>query len=146
MNTPIAHVISTPDGGGYWLVAADGGTFAFGDAGFFGSMGGDHLDAPVVNMAPTRTARLLVGGQGWRRLCLWRCATLRVDGRPHLNAQIVGIAADPQTGGYWLVASDGGIFAFNAPFYGSTGGIRLQQPVNGMTTAAARERVLAGGV
>jgi hypothetical protein len=28
---------STPDGGGYWLVAADGGVFSFGDAGFFGS-------------------------------------------------------------------------------------------------------------
>ena len=30
---------STPDGRGYWLVAADGGIFAFGDAGFYGSGG-----------------------------------------------------------------------------------------------------------
>jgi len=28
---------STPDGGGYWLVGADGGVFAFGDARFDGS-------------------------------------------------------------------------------------------------------------
>jgi hypothetical protein len=34
--------------------------------------------------------------------------------------------------GYWLVASDGGIFAFGAPFYGSAGGARLLQPVVGM--------------
>jgi hypothetical protein len=35
--------------------------------------------------------------------------------------------------GYWLVARDGGIFAFgDAGFYGSTGGIKLNQPVNGM--------------
>jgi len=27
----------TPDGHGYWLVGADGGVFAFGDAGFHGS-------------------------------------------------------------------------------------------------------------
>jgi hypothetical protein len=31
-----------------------------------------------------------------------------------------------------MVASDGGIFSFNAPFYGSTGGIRLDKPVVGM--------------
>jgi SpoIID/LytB domain protein len=33
-------------------------------------------------------------------------------------------------GGYWVNASDGGVFSFgNAQFYGSTGGIRLNQPV-----------------
>jgi hypothetical protein len=29
------------------------------------------------------------------------------------------IAADPATGGYWLVAGDGGIFSFGAPYYGA---------------------------
>ena len=43
----------------------------------------------------------------------------------------MGIAAEPN-GGYWLVASDGGIFSFGAPFFGSTGTSRLNQPVNGM--------------
>ena len=36
------------------------------------------------------------------------------------------------TGGYWLVARDGGVFTFDAPFYGSTGSIHLNKPVNGM--------------
>jgi hypothetical protein len=37
------------------------------------------------------------------------------------------------TGGYWLGAGDGGIFAFgSAPFYGSTGGLHLNQPIVGM--------------
>jgi hypothetical protein len=41
--------------------------------------------------------------------------------------------------GYWLVASDGGIFSFgNAPFYGSTGNIRLNQPIVGMTPSPDR--------
>ena len=36
--------------------------------------------------------------------------------------------------GYWLVGSDGGIFTFgDAQFYGSTGNIRLQRPVVGIT-------------
>ncbi|HET7487907.1 MAG TPA: hypothetical protein VFJ85_08260 [Acidimicrobiales bacterium] len=34
--------------------------------------------------------------------------------------------------GYWLVARDGGIFSFDAAFAGSTGNIRLNQPIVGM--------------
>ncbi len=35
--------------------------------------------------------------------------------------------------GYWLVASDGGIFSFGgAQFYGSTGGMTLNKPIVGM--------------
>jgi hypothetical protein len=41
--------------------------------------------------------------------------------------------APPPPVGYWLVASDGGVFSFgDASFYGSTGAIRLAQPVVGM--------------
>ena len=37
------------------------------------------------------------------------------------------------TGGYWMVASDGGIFSFGgASFYGSTGNIKLNQPIVGI--------------
>ena len=42
---------SGPDGEGYWQVAADGGVFNYGDAGFFGSMGGRALVQPVVGGA-----------------------------------------------------------------------------------------------
>ncbi|MDQ1383297.1 MAG: hypothetical protein QOG65_676, partial [Actinomycetota bacterium] len=45
---------------------------------------------------------------------------------------ITGMAATPNGQGYWLVASDGGIFSFNARFHGSTGGMRLNQPITGM--------------
>jgi len=36
-----------------------------------------------------------------------------------LQRPIVGMASTPAGSGYWLVASDGGIFAFDAGFYGS---------------------------
>jgi hypothetical protein len=42
------------------------------------------------------------------------------------------MALDPSTGGYWEVAADGGVFTFNAPFYGSEGGVALQAPVVGI--------------
>jgi hypothetical protein len=67
-----------------------------------------------------------------------------------LNQPVVGMAAAPN-GGYWLVASDGGVFSFGgARFYGSTGNIRLNQPVVGMdpTTTGGGYRMVAadGGV
>lgn len=34
---PIDDVVGAPSGTGYWLLGADGGVFAFGDAGFYGS-------------------------------------------------------------------------------------------------------------
>ena len=43
------------------------------------------------------------------------------------------MAATPDGEGYWLVASDGGIFNFgDAGFYGSAGAIRLNKPIVGM--------------
>jgi hypothetical protein len=43
------------------------------------------------------------------------------------------LTVTPLDKGYWLVASDGGIFSFGgAPFYGSTGSLRLNKPVVGM--------------
>jgi hypothetical protein len=42
----------TPNGQGYWLVASDGGIFAFGNAPFLGSTGAIHLNQPIVDLAP----------------------------------------------------------------------------------------------
>jgi hypothetical protein len=43
------------------------------------------------------------------------------------------LETDTGVQGYWLAASDGGIFTYgNAQFYGSTGNIHLNQPIVGM--------------
>ena len=60
-------------------------------------------------------------------------APLGVNALTNPNAPVVGMAATPTGQGYWLVASDGGIFTFgDATFYGSTGAIHLNQPIVGM--------------
>jgi hypothetical protein len=46
-------ITTTPDGKGYWLVAADGGVFAFGDAGYYGSTGNTVLNEPIVGITTT---------------------------------------------------------------------------------------------
>jgi peptidoglycan hydrolase-like amidase len=120
--------------GGYWIDAADGGVFSFGNAAFHGSMGGIPLNAPVVGMASTHDA------DGY-----WEVAAdggvfsfgdapfLGSTGSIRLNQPMVGMAVTPDGGGYWLVAADGGIFAYgDAGFYGSTGSLVLNKPVIGM--------------
>jgi len=53
-NTNTLHALEVPPpSNGYRLAASDGGIFSFGDASFSGSMGGHHLNAPVVGMGDT---------------------------------------------------------------------------------------------
>jgi hypothetical protein len=120
---------------GYWLVAADGGIFAFGDAAFHGSTGSMHLNKPVVGMAadPNGGGYWLVASDGGI-FAFGNAGFYGSMGGHPLNQPVVGMAATPDGKGYWLVAADGGIFAFgDAQFHGSTGNITLNQPIVGMT-------------
>ena len=54
-----------------------------------------------------------------------------------LTRPIVGMAETPDHAGYWLVASDGGVFSYgDASYHGSTGGLKLTSPVVGMAATA----------
>jgi hypothetical protein len=104
-------------------VAADGGVFSYGDAQFYGSMGGKHLNQPIVGMAatPNGAGYWLVASDGGI-FAFGNAAFEGSMGGQHLNEPVVGMAATDDGGGYWLCAADGGIFAFgDAPFMGSLG-------------------------
>lgn len=53
------------------------------------------------------------------------------------SASVVGLA-NASLNGYWLAATDGGVFAFNAPFYGSAGGVNLSAPITAITPTPSR--------
>ncbi len=78
---------------------------------------------------------LLARGVRRRHLRLRRRAVLRVDRLASTSTSpIVGMAATSDGNGYWLVATDGGIFTYgDAQFWGSTGGLALNEPIVGMT-------------
>ncbi len=132
----IVGMAAAPDGRGYWLVASDGGVFAFGSARFHGSTGGVPLNEPVVGMAaaPDGGGYWLVASDGG----VFAFGSARFHGSTGgvpLNEPVVGMAAAPDGGGYWLVASDGGVFAFgSARFHGSMGGTPLVSPAVGMAS------------
>jgi hypothetical protein len=58
------------------------------------------------------------------------------EGGSTLNRPIVGAATTPDGKGLWSVASDGGVFAYDARFFGSTGATRLNQPIVGMAATS----------
>ena len=144
---PIVGAAANPNGG-YWLVASDGGIFAFGGAQFWGSTGGLPLNKPIVGMAatPDGGGYWLVASDGGI-FAYGDAQFYGSTGGLTLNKPIVGMAATPDGGGYWLVASDGGIFAYgDAQFYGSTGAIHLNKPIVGMAATPDGDRLLARGV
>jgi ribosomal protein L24E len=134
LNQPIVGMTPTADGNGYWLVAADGGIFAFGDATFHGSMGGSHLNQPITGMAvtPDGNGYWLVASDGGI-FAFGDAGFYGSMGAHPLNQPIEAMVATPDGHGYWMVASDGGIFAFgDATFHGSTGAQVLPSPIAGM--------------
>ena len=95
LQRPVVGITPTSDRQGYWLESSDGGVFAFGDAGFYGSL-------PGLGFAPAGSVR----------------------SAPKLSAPIVGMVPSADGGGYFMVSSDGGVFAFgDAHFAGSCPGI-----------------------
>ncbi|MHB8220722.1 MAG: CHAP domain-containing protein, partial [Acidimicrobiales bacterium] len=130
-HVAVVGLASTPTGRGYWEVSSDGGLFAFGDAGFYGSMGGKALNAPVVGIATTPTGRGYweVGSDGG--LFAFGDAGFygSMGGKP-LDQEVTAVAGVPGGRGYWEVGADGGVFAFgDAGFYGSMGGKATEQAV-----------------
>ena len=138
LNRPVVDMAPTADGRGYWLVASDGGIFAFGDAAFHGSTGSLPLNQPVVGVS-TDTATggyWLVASDGG--IFAFDAPFFGSTGSLHLNKPVNGMAATADNRGYWFVASDGGIFAFgDAAFHGSTGALRLNAPIVGMAADPA---------
>ena len=84
LNAPMVGMLSL--GFEYYTVASDGGIFAFGPtAYFYGSMGGQPLNKPVVGMADgigVIRRRLLRGGVGRGRICVFKTVP-RLPRVPH---------------------------------------------------------------
>ena len=114
---------ATPTGRGYWLVAADDGVFAFGDAQFFGSASQLELAAPVVGIAATARG----DGYTWPDsdggvFSFGRAAFEGSASRTPLDFPIAGIEifGYPPTQGpgavYGLIQSDGNVLIYGPGF------------------------------
>ena len=128
-------------GHGYWLTGADGGVFAFGGAGYYGSLPslGVHV-SDVRALAPTGDGKgyWLTGADGG----VFAFGDARYQGSlPGLGvhvSDIVGTVATPDGGGYFMVGADGGVFAFgDAGYVGSLPGLGVHvSDIVGITPTA----------
>ena len=68
LNAAVVGLAPTATGGGYWLTAADGGVFSFGDAQFRGSLPlvlpGVTLNGPVTDVVGVGAGYVLVAEDG----------------------------------------------------------------------------------
>ncbi len=98
LTAPVVTLAGTRDG--YWLVAADGAVFPFGDAPYFGSF------QDVVN-----TGNQLAGITRE-----WAITPPVADGvrlaRDALDAPMISLVTGERQAGYMMLASDGGVFTY----------------------------------
>jgi hypothetical protein len=134
VNVPCSAPTTTPTG--YYMAAADGGVFNYGNLPYCGSLGNVALNKPIVGMAPTHD-----GGGYWLVASDGGIFTFGdakfygSAGAVHLAKPVVGMAVTPDGGGYYLVASDGGVFTYgDARFHGSAGNVALVKPIVGIAT------------
>ena len=141
---------------GYWLAAANGAVFAFGDAKFAGAPDAKQLVKPVVSIAATPDGKgyWLAAANG----AVFAFGDAKFAGAPdakQLVKPVVSIAATPDGKGYWLAAANGAVFAFgDAKFAGAPDAKQLVKPVvsiaatpdgKGYWLAAANGAVFAFG-
>jgi hypothetical protein len=136
LQRPVVGITPTSDDAGYWLDASDGGIFAFGNAGFYGSIPGlgfepagstgpgRKLNAPVVGMVPSADGKgyFMVASDGG----VFAFGDARFAGScPGIGGCVgtaVAVMPDATGNGYWLVTSSGSVYTFgDAPYYGGPG-------------------------
>jgi len=148
--TDIVGIAPTKDDMGYWLIGADGGVFAFGDAAFLGSVytfGHGSAQSwwgyPIVGVASSpigsgNSGYWLVSSNGV--VCNFGVDTYAGGswGYPGNGCwttisgvtNVVGMGPTQDGQGYRLAGKDGGMFAFgDAGFYGSVPPVTLPVPI-----------------
>jgi hypothetical protein len=148
-------VALTPSGLGYWVLNGDTGTiYPYGPAVFYGQPAARFADQSrefvpnFLQIVATRDAKgywvYEAGASDLGTVDHFGDAAFFGDTRTlagqsgkGFNGSPVGMAATPDSKGYWEVRSDGGVFAFgDAKFYGSAGAIHLARPIIGIAATA----------
>jgi len=93
-------MITGPGGGGYFLVASDGGIFSYGTAPFFGSLGGQAIKHPIVAAAATPTDNGYWFTDTAGLVSNFGSANYYGSAPPNLFRPIVGMAEAPGNGSF----------------------------------------------
>ena len=102
----------TTTAGTGWL-RADGGIFAFGNAGFFGSIGAMRLNQPVLGMERTASGNgYWLFARDGGIFAFGDAAFHGSLGGTQISAPIVSMQRTASGNGYWMLGADGKVYAF----------------------------------
>lgn len=162
LRAPIVAAMSAapfdrPNKGGYLMVAADGGVFAFGAAPFPGSLAQFKLPAPIVGITRAALTPRNVNPGFWLVDAVGHVYPLGDAGlfgdlhAARLSAPVVGMIDAPGSGpdGYLLATADGEVSAFgSARWQGDASHLPLRAPIVGITSTNSGYYLFAadGGV
>ena len=146
LNQPIVGMAATPDGRGYWLVASDGGVFAVGEPASTGPWAASISTDRSSGWPPPRTAAATGWSPRTAGCSRWAMPASTGPWATSISTnRSWGWPPPPTARGYWLVASDGGVFAVgDAGFYGSEGGASHSGSIVGIEATPDGPRVLDG--
>jgi hypothetical protein len=136
LNAPIVGVVPSVDGGGYFMVAADGGVFTFGDARFEGScpsIGGCSGTAVAVMPDATGNGYWLVTSTG-RVYAFGDAVSYGAPGPQSL--QVTSAVRTTDSGGYWILFANGVVDAYGdaKDFGGPTSSVHALDPATTIFT------------
>ncbi len=143
LSAPIVGMVPSPGGGGYTLLGADGGVFAFGDATFEGScpsIGGCVGTAVAVMPDATGDGYWLVTSLG----LVYAFGDAPYFGGPGpltvggVGVPVTAAVAAPDGSGYWILFADGTVAAF-----GSAANLGSPGAAQGVTAADPARAIVA---
>jgi hypothetical protein len=141
LNAPIVGIVPSHDDGGYFLVAADGGVFTFGDAKFEGSCPGiGGCSSGIAGMMTDSTGNgcWLVTYTG----DVYTFGDASDYGEPAAYlpyaTEVNSAVRTPSGNGYWILFSDGEIYTYgDAAYLGSPfGQIEFSNPASAIFATA----------
>jgi hypothetical protein len=132
-GVPVAGIAATRSGVGYWVARRDGVVLPFGDAQDGGPARAPTAH-PVVAIAAAHSGYWLATQDG----SVLPFGGAEAVGPPApIRGAAVALASTPSGSGCWLVAKDGGVFSLgDARFFGSTGELKLNEPIAGIVPLA----------
>ena len=116
----VVGIAATASGHGYWLFTNKGRVIRFGDADWFGQIFPGLHNGPIVGAAGRRSGT----ATPWSAPTVpsYAYGVAGSTGRRRSSGfaePLVGMAVSTTGSGYWLVAADGGVFAYGVAFRGS---------------------------
>jgi hypothetical protein len=137
LNQPVVGIVPSADQKGYFMVAADGGVFTFGDAKFEGScpgIGGCAGAAVAVMPDGTGKGYWIVTTTGH----VYSFGDAIYHGGPGpQGAPVTSAVRTADGGGYWILLSNGAVFPYgDATKLGSPTGIGGANPATAIFTTS----------